>query len=92
MRLSLGKLLVNLSQLVKRTNTPLIPQHIHSALVHYQLRSPEKSYIYTFFQGGEAKSAMYPYCSTPLFGGGRGSSYRKGYTFQAQHFFSFYLL
>ena len=27
-RLSLGKLLVNLVQVVKRTNTPLIPQHI----------------------------------------------------------------
>ena len=28
MRISLGKLLVNLLEVVKRANTPLIPQHL----------------------------------------------------------------
>ena len=31
-RLSLGKLLINLSQVVKRTNTPLIPSHMRAAV------------------------------------------------------------
>ena len=46
MWLSLGKLLVNLLQVVKRTNSPLIPQQMASSTDHGFLGRGFKSYIH----------------------------------------------
>ena len=53
-RLSLGKLLVNLLQVGKRTNTPLIPQQMASSAEKWvfgsSVRAPHPPYIVNFFR------------------------------------------